>query len=101
MGEGGPLPAPKGPPSPLKLPPFSPNALYQGEAEKHGIAVFPRLSFSVAGIAIPGPFLPSFPSFLPAKRACRTGDPPVMPGSSLSGSPASDILTFSHLLPLC
>lgn len=39
--------------------------------------------------------------FLPANRTCRTSDPPILLGSSLSVFPASDILTFSHLLPLC
>ena len=100
-GEGGPLPALKGPPSPLKLPPSFPNALYQGEAGKHGIAVLPRLSFfchrDIYFPAIPA----ALPSFLPANRACRTSDPPILLGSSLSVFPASDILTFSHLLPLC
>ena len=98
-GEGGPLLAPKGPPSPLKLPPSSPNALYQREAEKHGIAVLPRLSFFVTDIspAIPAalPQLPPRQSGLPYKRSSYTArqQPPVFP--------ASDILTFPHLLPLC
>ena len=81
--------------------PSSPNALYQGGRRNTASPCFPASPFCRGNSNSWGHSCRPSQASSPAKQACRTGDPPVMPGSSLSGSPASDILTFSHLLPLC